>query len=166
MRDDASARQFAPRGGGARDRSRPAGLCTGAPLLSDHLARHRLADLFLDTLPYNAHTTAKRRAVGRTAGADLPGRYFVGRIAASQVCTRGPARLVTESLEQYEAAALRLAQNPGELRALRDMLAANRLTHPLFDTARLCRHFEAAYIEMWERHQTRRTAEKLRRQRQ
>ena len=60
--------------------------------------------------------------------------------------------LVTDNLEAYEAAALRLTQNPDDLRAVRDRLATNRLSHALFDTARLCRHFEAAYTEMVERH--------------
>jgi predicted O-linked N-acetylglucosamine transferase (SPINDLY family) len=123
------------------------------PLLSEHLARHRLADLFLDTLPFGAHTTAKDALWAGLPVLTCRGATFAGRLATSQLHAIGLADdLITESLEDYEAAALRLAQNPDELRAVRDRLAANRLTHPLFDTARLCRHFEAAYIGMWERH--------------
>jgi protein O-GlcNAc transferase len=122
------------------------------PSLSDHLARHRLADLFLDTLPYGAHTTSMDALWAGLPVLTCRGATFVGRIAASQLHAVGLANLVTESLQDYEAAALRLAQNPDELRALRDRLAANQLTHPLFDTAHLCRSFEAAYTEMVQRH--------------
>jgi protein O-GlcNAc transferase len=122
------------------------------PSLSDHLARHRLADLFLDTLPYDAHTTSKDALLAGLPVLTCRGRTFVGRIAASQLHALGLADLVTENLQEYEAVALRLAQNLDELHALRARVAANRVTHPLFIPARLCRHFEAAYIEMWERH--------------
>jgi protein O-GlcNAc transferase len=121
------------------------------PSLSDHLARHRLADLFLDTLPYGAHTTAKDALWAGVPVLTCRGATFVGRVAVSQLNAVGLPELVTNSLDQYEATALRLAQSPEELLALRDRLAANRTRYPLFDTPRLCRQFEAAYIEMWER---------------
>src|SRR5882724_1045585 len=123
------------------------------PQLSNHLARHRLADLFLDTLPFGAHTTARDALWAGLPVLTCRGDTFVGRIAASQLHAVGLPDLVTDNLDEYEAAALRLTQNPDQLRALRDRLAANRLSHALFDTARLCRHFEAAYTEMTQRHQ-------------
>jgi protein O-GlcNAc transferase len=121
------------------------------PSLSDHWARHQLADIFLDTLPYGAHTTAKDALWAGLPVLTCRGSTFVGRIAVSMLHAVGLNELVTDTLEEYEATALRLAQNPEEIRALRAKLAANRLTHPLFNTERLCRNFEAAYIKMGER---------------
>jgi predicted O-linked N-acetylglucosamine transferase (SPINDLY family) len=116
-----------------------------------HLARHRLADLFLDTLPYNACTTA-----GLSLWAGLPvltcvGGAFVGRIAASLLHAAGLDELVTHSLASYEARALALAAAPARLAALRCGLAAARRTAPLFDAARYARNLEAAYARMWAR---------------
>ena len=91
-----------------------------------------MADLFIDTLPYNAHTTAI--------------------VAGSLLHAIGLPELVTGSLPEYEALALRLATHPAELRALRDRLECNRSTHPLFDTPRWTRRLEAAYQEMWRLH--------------
>jgi predicted O-linked N-acetylglucosamine transferase (SPINDLY family) len=121
------------------------------PSLSDHWARHRLADIFLDTLPYGAHTTAKDALWAGLPVLTCRGATFVGRIATSMLHALGLNELVTNTLDEYEAAALRLAQNPEEIRALRAKLAANRSTYPLFNTERLCRHFEGAYLKMWER---------------
>jgi predicted O-linked N-acetylglucosamine transferase (SPINDLY family) len=120
--------------------------------LNDHLARHRLADLFLDTLPYGAHTTAVDALDAGLPVLTCRGGTFVGRVSASQLHAIGLADLVTADLDEYEAAAVRLAGHPGELQVLRERLAANRLTYPLFDTGRLCRHMEAAYVGMMERH--------------
>lgn len=122
------------------------------PLLKDHFARHRLADLFLDTLPFNAHTTAIDALYAGLPVLTARGTTFVGRVAESQLHAIGLADMVADNLEAYEAAALRLARNPIELKAVRDRLAKNRLDHPLFDSARLCRHIEAAYIKMYEHH--------------
>jgi predicted O-linked N-acetylglucosamine transferase (SPINDLY family) len=121
------------------------------PSLNDHWARHQLADIFLDTLPYGAHTTAKDALWAGLPVLTCRGATFVGRIAASMLHAVGLNELVANTLDEYETTALRLAQNPEELRALRAKLAANRSTYPLFNTERLCRHFEAAYIEMRER---------------
>lgn len=123
------------------------------PSLGEHLARHRAADLFLDTLPYGAHTTSKDALWAGLPVLTCRGDTFVGRIAVSQLHAVGLPELIADSLDAYEAAALRLAQHPDELHALRDRLAANRTSYPLFDNPRLCRHFEAAYAQMWERHQ-------------
>jgi protein O-GlcNAc transferase len=118
--------------------------------LEDHLARHRLADLCLDTLPYNAHTTASDALWTGVPLVTCRGRSFAGRVAASLLHAAGLPELVTENLEDYEALALRLAADPSLLRALRDRLQQNRLTYPLFDTDRFRRHIEAAYVTMWE----------------
>jgi len=118
--------------------------------LEDHLARHRLADLFLDTLPYNAHTTASDALwIGLPVVTRL-GESFAGRVAASLLNAIGLPELVTHSIKDYEALALRLAKDPSLLEGYRNRLATNRLTHPLFDTDRFRRHIEAAYLQMWE----------------
>jgi protein O-GlcNAc transferase len=118
--------------------------------LDVHLARHRLADLFLDTLPYNAHTTASDALWAGLPLVTCQGEAFAGRVAASLLAAVGLPELVTQNLADYEALALRLARDPAMLRSVRDKLAANRSTHPLFDSARFCRHLEAAYLRMWE----------------
>jgi protein O-GlcNAc transferase len=117
----------------------------------DHLARHRLADLFLDTLPVNANATA-----GDALWAGLPlltcmGNTFAGRVGASLLQAIGLPELVASSLAEYEAIALALARDPEGSARLRTKLAANRTTQPLFDTARITRNLEAAYTRMWER---------------
>jgi protein O-GlcNAc transferase len=116
--------------------------------LDAHLARHRLADLFLDTLPYNAHTTASDALWAGLPVLTCPGTAFAGRVAASLLRSVGLPELVTHSLADYEAAALRLATDAPRLRALRDRLAQNRTTFPLFNADRLRRHIEAAYTMM------------------
>ena len=117
---------------------------------AEHLARHRLADLFLDTLPYNAHTTASDALWAGLPVLTCLGTTFAARVAASLLHAVGLPELVTDSLADYEALALRLATDPTLLGGMRAELAANRLTHPLFDTDRFCRHIEAAYTTMWE----------------
>jgi protein O-GlcNAc transferase len=118
--------------------------------LEDHLARHRLADLFLDTLPYNAHTTASDALWSGLPVLTCRGKAFAGRVAASLLNAVGLSELVTHSLEEYEALALRLATDWSLLRGYRDRLEHNRLRFPLFDSDRFCRHIEAAYTTMWE----------------
>ena len=122
-----------------------------APRLTkpDHLARQRLADLFLDTLPYNAHTTASDALWTGLPVVTCLGSTFAGRVAASLLHAIGLPELVTDTLAAYEALALALARDPGRLAALRRTLAANRLTAPLFDTPRFARHVEAAFDRMW-----------------
>ena len=120
--------------------------------MEEHLARQRLADLFLDTLPYNAQTTA-----GDALWAGLPvltciGGALPGRVAASLLKAIGLPELVTHSLEEYESLAIALAGEPERLRRIREKLARNRLSYPLFDTARFTRHLEAAYEEMYRLH--------------
>jgi len=119
----------------------------------EHLARHRLADLFLDTLPYNAHTTASDALWAGLPLLTCRGTTFAGRVGASLLNAVGLPELVTRSLGEYQALAFRLATNPAELKALRDKLARNRTTHPLFDTQRFCGQLETAYRRMWDRYQ-------------
>lgn len=121
--------------------------------LADHLARHRLADLFIDTLPYNAHTTASDALWAGLPVLTCMGSTFVGRVAASLLHAVGLPELVTHSLADYEALALRLASAPGLLSDLKARLARNRSTHALFDTDRFRRHLEQAYLRMHERSQ-------------
>jgi protein O-GlcNAc transferase len=118
-----------------------------------HLARHRLADLFLDTLPYNAHTTASDALWMGLPLVTTPGSTFPGRVGASLLHAIGLSDLVTASLADYESLAQKLAQEPGALAAIKAKLAANRDSHPMFDTARFARYLESAYATMWERQQ-------------
>jgi len=116
----------------------------------EHLARQALADLFLDTLPYNAHTTASDALwVGLPLVTAL-GRSFDGRVAGSLLLAVGLPELVAETLEDYESLALALARDPARLARVRHKLRENRLTAPLFDTGLFCRHLEAAYVRMVE----------------
>src|SRR5262249_23908036 len=119
----------------------------------DHLARLTLADLFLDTLPYNAHTTASDALWAGLPVVTCLGETFAGRVAGSLLRAVGLAELITTSLGDYEALALKLARDPQQLASIKAKLARNRDTYPLFDTARFTRHIEAAYTTMWERHQ-------------
>jgi protein O-GlcNAc transferase len=116
----------------------------------DHLARYRLADLFLDTLPFNAQTTACDALWAGLPVLTCRGETFVGRVAASLLHAVGLPELVTENLADYEALALKLAREPAMLAEIKAKLARNRDTFPLFDTARFTRHIEAAYTTMWE----------------
>jgi predicted O-linked N-acetylglucosamine transferase (SPINDLY family) len=117
----------------------------------DHLARIRLADLFLDTFDYNAHATAADALWAGVPVLACAGGTFASRVAGSLLQAVGLPELVTFSRADYEALALRLAREPGCLAAVRDTLARNRRTHPLFDTARFTRHIEAAFTVMRER---------------
>jgi protein O-GlcNAc transferase len=118
--------------------------------IEDHLARYRLADLFLDTLPYNAHATASDALWAGLPVLTCQGQAFAGRVASSLLRAIGLPELVTYSLEEYEAQALHLAREPDLLRHYRNRLVKNRFTQPLFDTDRFRRHIEAAYCRMWE----------------
>lgn len=118
---------------------------------ADHLARLRLADLFLDTLPYNAHATACDALWAGLPLVTCLGSSFPGRVGASLLGAVGLPELVTRSLADYEALALALARDPARLSALKGALERNRETWPLFDTLRLTRNLESAYATMWER---------------
>jgi predicted O-linked N-acetylglucosamine transferase (SPINDLY family) len=117
----------------------------------DHLARVSLADLFLDTLPYNAHATASDALWVGVPVLTVAGASFPGRVAASLLHAIGLNELVAPSLAVYESRALQLAGNPAELAALKAKLARHRDTQPLFDTARFTRNLERAYEAMRDR---------------
>jgi protein O-GlcNAc transferase len=121
--------------------------------LSEHLARHRLAGLFLDTLPYNAHTTASDALWMGVPVLTRLGETFAGRVAASLLNAVELPELVTTSPDTYAALAVELAFSPEKLSAIQEKLEQKRLTAPLFDTARFTRHLEAAYTAMYARHQ-------------
>src|SRR5258706_1820415 len=121
--------------------------------LEHHLARLKLADLVLDTLPYGAHTTASDALWVGVPVLSALGSTFAGRVAASLLNAIGVPELSTPSLEAYEDQAKKLACNPAALAAIRAKLLANRDTHPLFHTPRFTHHLEAAYLAMWERQQ-------------
>jgi protein O-GlcNAc transferase len=125
----------------------------GRAPVEKHLARHRLADLFLDTLPYNAHTTASDALWAGLPLVTCMGSTFAGRVAGSLLNAAGVPELVTHSLPDYEALALRLAFNPSLLGELCAKLARTRDTSSLFDTDRYRRHIEMAYVRMHERAQ-------------
>ncbi len=122
-------------------------LVFASPLpLPEHLARHRLADLFLDTLPCNAHTTASDALWAGLPVLTLKGRSFAARVAASLNRAVGLPDLTTSSRDAYEEQAIALATNPGRLAAIKQRLANNRATCPLFDCERFARHLEEAYV--------------------
>jgi len=120
--------------------------------LAEHLARHRAADLFLDTLPYNAHTTASDALWAGLPVLTQMGTTFPGRVAASLLKAVKLPELITHTTEQYEALAIDLATHPEKLAQIREKLAANRLTTPLFDTPTFAKHIETAYEQMMERY--------------
>jgi predicted O-linked N-acetylglucosamine transferase (SPINDLY family) len=120
--------------------------------IEDHLARQSQADLFLDTLPYNAHSTALDALWAGLPVVTCAGSAFPGRVGASLLKAVGLPELVTANLEDYEALAAQLASDPPLLQGIRRRLAENRATQPLFDMERLCRHIEAAYLTMWDIH--------------
>ena len=118
---------------------------------ADHLARLSLADLFLDSLPYNAHTTASDALWAGVPLLTRRGNAFAGRVAASLLYAAGLPELVRESQADYEAMAVQLATDAGALKALRDRLKNNRSTCELFDTDLFRRRIESAYDKMWQR---------------
>lgn len=118
-----------------------------------HLGRLGLADLFLDTLPFNAGTTASDALWAGVPVLTCAGTAFAARMAGSLLNAVGLPELITHHLTDYERLGLELARSPERLALLRARLAANKLSAPLFDTRAQCRHLEAAYSEMWARHQ-------------
>jgi protein O-GlcNAc transferase len=117
---------------------------------ADHLARHRLADLFLDTLPYNAHTTSTDALWVGLPVLTCTGTTLVGRVAGSLLLALGVPELVTGTPQEYEALALQLATDGERLRGLREKIVAQRTTNALFDTDRFRRNIESAYQAAWE----------------
>ena len=123
-----------------------------APMISPaaHLARIRLADLFLDSSPYNAHTTASDALWAGVPLITVKGATFPGRVAESLLAAIGLPELVAADLSAYEDLALKLAGDAALLKTIRAKLDAARNSAPLFDTARFCRALEAAFTKMQE----------------
>jgi len=151
LHDNDDARETLRREAAARGVD-PARLVFAARLEpEEHLARHRLADLFLDTLPYNAHTTGSDALWAGLPLLTCRGTSFAGRVATSLLDAAGLPELATNDLREYEALALRLATDASLLGSFRHRLAQNRATCPLFDTDRFRRQIESAYTTMRER---------------
>ncbi|MBV8469594.1 MAG: tetratricopeptide repeat protein [Burkholderiaceae bacterium] len=121
------------------------------PKVEDHLVRYRQADLFLDTQPYNAHTTAADALMAGLPVVTHWGGAFPARVAGSVLCAAGLPELVAEDLAGYEALALNLARDPERLQAIRTKLRTTRAQQPLFDAEAHCRNLEAIYVSMWRR---------------
>jgi predicted O-linked N-acetylglucosamine transferase (SPINDLY family) len=118
-----------------------------------HLARYQLADLFLDTSPCNAHTTASDALWAGLPIVTLLGKSFGARVAASLLNAVGLSELVSHSQKEYETIAVELASNPSKLQEFRERLLENRFSAPLFDTPLFARHLESAYQAIFDRHQ-------------
>lgn len=121
-------------------------------LMADHLARYALADLFLDTHPYGAHTTAVDSLKAGIPVLTLMGQSFPSRVAASLLNAIRLSELITNSQEEYEALAIELAMNRNKLADIKLKLANNRLNSPLFNTRLFAKNIEAAYTKMYERY--------------
>jgi predicted O-linked N-acetylglucosamine transferase (SPINDLY family) len=122
--------------------------------VGEHVARHAVADLFLDTYPYGAHTTANDALLAGLPLLTCVGDTLVSRIAGSQLLAIGLSELITTNFADYEALALKLATEPALLASHRQRLAANRKTTPLFDMARYARDFEDAMLRIWDERET------------
>jgi predicted O-linked N-acetylglucosamine transferase (SPINDLY family) len=118
--------------------------------MDEHLARHRLADLFLDTFNFNSHTTASDALWAGLPVVTKAGRGFAARVSASLLTALGLPELITETEDGYEALALDLARNRDKLDAIRLKLAKNRRSEPLFDTELFARHLESAFEQAYE----------------
>jgi len=117
----------------------------------EHLARQKVADLFLDTFAVNAHTTCSDALWAGLPVLTLPGRQFAARVGASLVSAANLPEMIADSEADYEARALALAQNPEQLLALRSKLMVNRRKAPLFDSAGYARHLESAFDAAYDR---------------
>ena len=122
------------------------------PLIEDHLNRIRHADLFLDTLPYNAHSTASDALRMGVPLVTLTGNAFAGRVAASLLKTLDLSELITNSADEYEYIAVDLAINRDRLKRIKEKLNVNIQTSPLFDSELFTRNIEKAYELMYERY--------------
>jgi predicted O-linked N-acetylglucosamine transferase (SPINDLY family) len=120
---------------------------------AQHIARYRLADLFLDTLPVGAHTTASEALWAGLPVLTCLGQSFAGRVGASLLAAAGLPELITTQLTEYESLAVELAEKPESLRALRLRLASGRDVCALFDLNRFRLHIEQAYEMMWQRYE-------------
>jgi len=120
--------------------------------IDEYLSRYQICDLFLDTFPYNAGTTASDALWAGLPVLTKMGETFASRMAASVLTAIDLPELITHSQEQYESLAIELATNPAKLKEIKIKLVANRLSMPLFDTPRFTRNLEKAYTKMYERY--------------
>jgi predicted O-linked N-acetylglucosamine transferase (SPINDLY family) len=116
--------------------------------LSDHLARHKLADLFIDTLPCNAHTTASDALWAELPVLTCMGESFASRVAASLLTAIDMPELITSSLQEYEELAVSLANDSNRVRALKQKLMHNKLSTPLFDSTLFTKDIEQLYLNL------------------
>jgi predicted O-linked N-acetylglucosamine transferase (SPINDLY family) len=121
--------------------------------VGEHVARNAAADLFLDTFPYTAHTTANDALLAGLPLLTCVGETLASRIAGSQLLAIGLSELITTNFADYEALAVKLATEPALLASYRERLAANRHSLPLFDMDRYARDFEDAMLRIWDEHQ-------------
>ena len=119
---------------------------------AEHLARHRLADLFLDTFHYNAHTTASDALWAGLPVVTKAGQGFAARVAGSLLNAIGLPELITTNEQDYEELVLQLAKHPTKLAKVKETLAANRLTQPLFNTELYTKHLENGYQQAYQRY--------------
>ena len=121
--------------------------------MPEYLARYRVANLFLDTLPYNAGTTASDALRMGLPVLTCIGNSFASRVAASLMNAVNLPELITTTQEEYESLAIELATNPEKLKIIKDKLVDNLPTAPLYDTPLFTRHLESAYVTMYDRYQ-------------
>ncbi len=126
---------------------------TRIPSIEEHVARYTLADLFLDTTPYNAHTTASDALSVGLPVLTCQGKAFPGRVAGSLLRTIGMPELIADSLPDYQLMAIEFARDPAKLERVKKDLIRKRAVSPLFDTARYCRYLEAAFTHMVQQQQ-------------
>jgi protein O-GlcNAc transferase len=123
------------------------------PSIAEHLARHRAADLFLDTLPFNAHTTADDALWAGLPVLTQIGEALPGRVGASLLRAIGLPEMIAETEEEYEKVAIELASDPAKLETIKTKLEQNRLATPLFNTRLFIRHMESAHTAIYRRQQ-------------
>ena len=120
--------------------------------MPEYLARFRAADLFLDSLPFNAGATASDALWAGLPVLTRPAEAFASRVAASLLTSLGIPELIVATQAEYEALAVQLARNPGRLAEIKRKLAHNRARTPLFNSPYFARHIENAYTQVYERH--------------
>jgi predicted O-linked N-acetylglucosamine transferase (SPINDLY family) len=123
------------------------------PLMEDHLSRIKLADLFLDTLPFNAISIASDTLRMGVPILTCEGNSFASRVSASLLSAVKLPEMITSTQNEYESLAIELATNPKKLKIIKDKLKNNLNTAPLFNTSLYAQHLEAAYLKMYERYQ-------------
>ena len=120
--------------------------------MEEHLARHKIADLFLDTYPYGAHTASSDALWTGLPIVTLTGQSFASRVAGSILTAIDIPELITQTKEEYENRALDLAKNPAQLAKIKNTLRSKRNTEPLFDSNIFARRLEIAYREVYKRY--------------